>query len=211
MKKGVLFLFVLTLAVLLIALAEAAPKRRGGGGRKSSGGWFGSKKKTYGSNYGGNTYKKKNKFKSNLKKAAVIGATAYGSYQIGKLVGRFGSGGYGYGHGHGGNYGFNDWNRWREIDGFMCRDSNDCNWIDSRLYCQDYELDFQPSALWFGGDAARIVGECACPHGMVWDDYEMECEMAGFGIGMIFVFIIVVLILLCCCAGGAFLIVRRLF
>ena len=27
----------------------------------------------------------------------------------------------------------------------MCRDDNDCNWIDARLYCQDYELDFQPS------------------------------------------------------------------
>ena len=51
----------------------------------------------------------------------------------------------GYHHGFGGGYGFRDWNRAREIDGFMCRDSNDCNWIDRNLYCQDYELDFQPS------------------------------------------------------------------
>lgn len=60
--------------------------------------------------------------------------------QLGKLSSRFGHHGYG---GYG--YRFNDWNRWREIDGFLCRDSNDCNWIDSRLYCQDYELDFEPS------------------------------------------------------------------
>jgi hypothetical protein len=69
----------------------------------------------------------------------VPGAVAYGGYQIGKLSGRFGS--YGYGRG----WGFNDWNRWREIDGFMCRDDNDCKWIDERLFCQDYEFDFQPS------------------------------------------------------------------
>ena len=69
---------------------------------------------------------------------------AYGGYQLGKLSSRFS--GYGGGYGYGGHqYGFNDWNRWREIDGFMCRDSNDCNWIDRNLYCQDYELDFQPS------------------------------------------------------------------
>ena len=94
----------------------------------------------YGSNNYGNNYKKKSKY-GTLKKAAVIGAAAYGGYQLGKLTSHYGS--WGWGHQHG--YGFNDWNRWREIDGFMCRDSNDCNWIDPRLYCQDYELDFTPS------------------------------------------------------------------
>lgn len=76
-----------------------------------------------------------------MKKAAVIGVTAYGSYKIGKLAGRFS----GYGHHGGFGYGFNDWNRWRAQDGFLCRDSNDCQWIDRNLYCQDYELDFTPS------------------------------------------------------------------
>ena len=132
---------------------------------------------SYGSSGGG--YKKKSKTKSRLKKAAVIGATAYGAYQLGKLSGRFR---YGCSRGpspsisydlkrqfvqiiklriqplkmtiefrlpssysHGGGYGWNDYNRWREIDGFLCRDSNDCSWIDRQLYCQDYELDFQPS------------------------------------------------------------------
>ncbi len=27
----------------------------------------------------------------------------------------------------------------------MCRNNDDCKWMDARLYCQDYEMDFQPS------------------------------------------------------------------
>ena len=159
MKKESLLLIiglcVVFVALLYVEEAETAPDP---GRKKSGGGWFGSKKSSsntgsswfgsnkkknnYNNNYNNNNnvYKKKSKY-STLKKAAVIGLAAYGGYQLGKLSGRFG--GWGYGHQHG--YGFNDWNRWREIDGFMCRDSNDCNWIDPRLYCQDYELDFTPS------------------------------------------------------------------
>ena len=98
----------------------------------------------YGGNsgYGGNTgYKKKNKMKSNLKKAAVIGAVAYGSYQLGKMSGSYSNWGWGQQRG----YGFNDYNRWREIDGFLCRNTQDCSWIEPQLYCQDYELKFTPS------------------------------------------------------------------
>ncbi len=163
-------LVLVTLLVALVLLpgaddqAEAAPKRRGGGSRRGSssssgGGWFGSKKKSnnYGSSSGGGWFgskkktgygssglggHKKSKTMKTLKKAAVIGAVAYGSYKIGQLSSRFSTFGHG-GHHYG--YGFNDWNRWREADGFMCRDSNDCQWIDRRLYCQDYEMDFQPS------------------------------------------------------------------
>ena len=87
----------------------------------------------------GNTYKKKGGKMSTLKKAAVIGATAYGAYQLGKLSGSFGS------YHHGGHWGYREWNNWREVDGFMCRNNQDCNWIDPRLYCQDYELDFSPT------------------------------------------------------------------
>ena len=76
-----------------------------------------------------------------LKKAAVIGAVAYGGYQLGKLSSGYSH--WGWGHSHG--YGFNDWNRWRGMDGFLCRNTEDCSWIDRQLYCQDYELDFQPS------------------------------------------------------------------
>ena len=42
------------------------------------------------------------------------------------------------------SYKFDDWNDWREADGFLCRSSNDCKWIDNNLNCEDYELDFSP-------------------------------------------------------------------
>merc|ERR1719483_1410191 len=90
-----------------------------------------------------NNYGKKKKGMSTLKKAAVLGAVAYGSYQIGKM-----SSGYGGWNNHPRGYGFNQWNRDREIDGFMCRKTDDCSWMDRQLYCQDYELDFSPSRAW---------------------------------------------------------------
>jgi len=193
------------------------PKRRKSGGSRSSSkgssSWFGSSNKNKNSGgYGnyGNNYKKKSKTKSTLKKAAVIGVTAYGAYQLGKLSSRFS--GYGGGYGYGGHhYGYREWNRWREIDGFMCRNDKDCNWIDQRLYCQDYELKFQPSNLWFGGDAASIVGECACPYGMTWNDYELQCQTNFFsGTTLIIAIVIPLLIGLCCCCACVFL-ARKMF
>jgi len=205
------------------------PKRRkSGGSRKSSSGtsWWGGSNKQKNSGYGNSGYgnsgygnsgyannykpKKKSKTKSTLKKAAVIGATAYGAYQLGKLSTRFS--GYGNGYGYGGrHYGYREWNNWREIDGFMCRNNKDCDWVDPRLYCQDYELKFQPSNLWFGGDAAAIVGECACPHGMNWNDYELECRTNFFsGTSLIIVVVIALLIGLCCCCGCLFM-ARKMF
>lgn len=229
MRTTSCFVLIGTLALILALFlyvdhAEAAPGRRGGssgGGRKSGGigGWFSSKKKTGsigGGGWskpasGGNYGKKKGGLGSKLKKAAVIGAVAYGGYQLGKLSAGYGNWGWGRSHG----YGFNDWNQWREVDGFLCRENNDCNWIDRQLYCQDYELDFQPSALWFGGDAARIVGECACPYGMVFNDREMRCMLApqrvGFsGTSLVMVILIPLLVISCCCCIGAF-VVRKLF
>jgi len=227
-----------TLALILalflyVDQTEASPGRRGGGGggRRGGiggGGWFsggsrktssssgsswyggGSKKTSYGS--GGYPAKKKGGIGKTLKKAAVIGAVAYGSYQLGKLAGGYSSWGWGRSHG----YGFNDWNRWREVDGFLCRETSDCSWIDPRLYCQDYELDFQPSALWFGGDAARIVGECACPYEMFFDDRELQCRVRpssyGFsGTNLILVILIPLLIMGCCCIGGIFLVRKMCF
>ena len=36
------------------------------------------------------------------------------------------------------------WNDWTEADGFLCPSDNDCQWIDQRLSCEDYELEFTP-------------------------------------------------------------------
>ena len=45
------------------------------------------------------------------------------------------------------------------------------------IQCQDYELDFSMSRAWFGGDWAAIVGECACPGGMFFNDGEMQVRL----------------------------------
>lgn len=73
-------------------------------------------------------------------------------------------------------YDFEDWNEWREDDGLLCRDMADCNWIGSDIVCKSYELDFAPSASWFGGDAERIMGQCACRWGMSFDGQDLECK-----------------------------------
>ena len=39
---------------------------------------------------------------------------------------------------------FDEWNRCRIEDGILCRDSDDCSWIDSNLYCDENELNFTP-------------------------------------------------------------------
>ena len=70
--------------------------------------------------------------------------------------------------------------------------------------------------MWFGGDAARIVGQCACTQGMVWSDREMRCEsqmMGGVmgGIGMILTALFVGAIILCCCGCAAFFFLRNMF
>ena len=40
---------------------------------------------------------------------------------------------------------FEDWDEIAEVDGLLCRNDADCNWIDPNLDCQDYELDFTPN------------------------------------------------------------------
>lgn len=194
--------YTLTICVLLTLLCvlEAVPKR-GSAGRGSSGRGkpyshshsnpdFTGAKKYFGGTKG--TRKIKG---STLKKAAVLGIGAYGAYQVGKLAGKFSS----YGGGH--RWGFNDWNDWREAEGLLCRNDNDCNWIDRRMDCGDYELKFTPSALWFDGDFASIRGECSCPEGTFFNDNELRCDEIQFGaiLGSLAIIGIVVGLLSCCC------------
>merc|ERR1712243_539053 len=63
-------------------------------------------------------------------------------------------------------------NRWRKADGILCRNDNDCNWVDEDLKC-DYkyvqknvtilnETQKKIDPDWFGGQAMSVVGECHC-------------------------------------------------
>ena len=128
-------LFLVFLLILLVCIYEANGGRGRGGSRGGSRG---------GGSQGGGSRKKPKigKIKGGtLKKAAVIGVGAYGAYKIGKLTGKYSSWKWGKSKG----IDFDDWNDWREVDGFLCRSTLDCSWVDPKLYCQDYELSFTPS------------------------------------------------------------------
>ena len=105
------------------------------------------------------------------------------------------------------SYKWEEYNSWREKDGFLCRNSSDCNWVDPKFKCRDYELRLAvtPSKAWFGGNNAylEIVGSCDCPDGMFFDDDEMECRRKAMPIaaflGIDFAVCILALICVCVC------------
>ena len=105
----------------------------GGSGRGSSsrGSNFGGSRGKGG--FGGSTRGKSKAF-STLKKVAVVGAVGYGAYKIGQLSNRFD--GHSFGNNYNPGYNFNQWENWRAADGFLCRNSNDCNWLDRNLECE---------------------------------------------------------------------------
>ena len=105
-----------------------------------------------------------------MKKAALVGVGVYAGHKVAKLEKKFSQPGFG------NSYKFNEWNDWREADGFLCRSNKDCQWIDGKLNCEDYELDFTPLAGWFGGDTISIRGECTCERGLFWDDDDLSCN-----------------------------------
>ena len=95
----------------------------GGSGRGSGG--FSSRGSSFGSSSGKRVF-------PTLKKVAVVGAVAYGGYKLGQLSTRFD----GFGNNFNPGYNFNQWKTWRAADGFLCRNDNDCNWLDRNLECE---------------------------------------------------------------------------
>ena len=78
------------------------------------------------------------------KKSAVLGIGVYTPNQLNKLSNRFNS----WQNHH--YWDFSDWNNWRKKDGFLCRNTNDCKWIDPLMYCQNYLLDITPNVSMYG-------------------------------------------------------------
>lgn len=132
MKFYINFLALLVVLVTLHQLIIASPNPGWGKSKGSIGGGGWSNPGT-----GSSGFKSKGKY-GTLKKAAVIGLGAYAGYQLGKLAGNFAAWG-------ANGFSFDQWNKWREADGFLCRKNEDCNWIDQRMFCQDYEMNFTPS------------------------------------------------------------------
>merc|ERR1711872_521940 len=211
MRLWVLCTFLVGLCIVVLVHGKGGGRGGGGsrggggwGGRSSSGsrgGWFGSRSssgsrsgtspRAWGSSTGGG---RKNSIKSTstLKKAAVLGAGVYSAYKLNKARKKFkkkkpkfhidldieeqGDD----------DYIFTRWDSWRQADGFLCRNNNDCNWLDEDLRCEDYEvsiLDQRRRSInqgWFGGQFMSVVGECHCQRfGQIWDNQELVCAGAA--------------------------------
>ena len=65
-------------------------------------------------------------------------------------------------------------------------------------------------ALWFGGDAASIVGECACRYRMNWNDYELYCQENFFYDATLIVSTVIVMLILIFCCYGSFFLARKI-
>ena len=76
---------------------------------------------------------------------------AYGSYKIGKLSLRFSAS-----TGNPG-YNFDKWNKWRQNDGFLCRNNNDCKWLDKKLDCMSETLSWTPNVSRLGLLADPVI------------------------------------------------------
>ncbi len=56
-------------------------------------------------------------------------------------------------------------------------------------------------ALWFGGDYLRIIGECSCPVGFQWDNYELECERGILPMLSIMAYALMAILVVAFCCG----------
>ena len=62
----------------------------------------------------------------------------------------------------------------------LCRNNQDCTWMDRSMHCEDYELDFNINRGWYGGDYLAVVGECECDTWSRWDNWDLQCEFSFF-------------------------------
>ena len=72
-----------------------------------------------------------------MRKVTVIGAGVFSAEQLEKLSFKFPKENL--------TYNFDEWNDWREAEGFLCRKDKDCSWISHMMECSDNELQFTPS------------------------------------------------------------------
>ena len=137
-----------------------------------------------------------------LNKVSAITNTVFVGHQLRKAKTRFAN------WSHAG-WRFNDWNRWRMEDGFLCRDDQDCMWLDNGLRCNDHKIDWSVTTDWFNGDSASIVGSCDCVEGFWYSEDQITCVacpdsrlsgMAIFIIVIIFIVLDCILFAVCFCS-----------
>ena len=84
-------------------------------------------------------------------------------------------------------------------DGLLCRNDQDCMWLDKGLRCTDYKIDWSVASGWFNGDSASIVGSCDCLDGFWYEESQMSCvaysNSSGLsGIAIFFIVISVIIL-----------------
>ena len=132
------WLIFIFLTLVCILEVSSSPKRGGGSRGGGSSGSRGSRGSRGSSSGGGSSIKGGRKPKgSKLKKALVTGVGVFTAVQLAKLSLKFPKKNLG--------YKFDDWNEWREEEGFLCRNNQDCSWVDTRMDCGEYELLFTPN------------------------------------------------------------------
>ena len=111
-----------------------------------------------------------------MKKAAAFGASAYLSYKASKKLKKaFKPKKYRSKYGRKIDVDFDDWENWMEEDGMLCRDDNDCNWLDRNLGCNDY--NFVPSIIRGGWVwKSELRGRCTCEFGFQFYSNDAVCR-----------------------------------
>ena len=73
------------------------------------------------------------------------------------------------------DFDFNDWERWMLTDGMLCRNDNDCNWLDPQLGCNDYNFRrTRVRGAWPW--KAQLKGTCYCSFGFDFDASDGVCR-----------------------------------
>jgi len=77
------------------------------------------------------------------------------------------------------NSDFERWNSQRLMDGLLCQNDSECNWLDRKLICKtDVQLNFNANEKWFNDWFEfdnRSIGVCFCTVYHVWSEEDMEC------------------------------------
>ena len=141
----------------------------------------------------------KNFIKKNWKKAAAFGAGAYIGYELSKGIGKlFNPSIFNY---NGNQYDFNTWDRFARVDGWVCRNNGDCNWLDRHLQCQSNGFsmaDIKGDWPW----KQDLRGRCMCEDGYLFDKQHGTCYQSSSAPSWLIAIITIVIffgLVGCCC------------
>ena len=183
-----------------------------------------SSKKKHGSSKKRGGYKpykskaSKKSFGKNIKKAVAFGAGAYiGAKVAKKLTKGFAKIAKGVFLFSGVNYNLAQWRQFSDVDGWLCRNDKDCDWIDPQLGCHDRSFNIQRvNAAWPW--KAQLKGQCTCNDRFIFNQEEGSCGLdpdffsasATLATWAIAVIIVAVIIGCLCCYGCCFFIKKVL-